>query len=106
MAYEDVMAEFQVNCVTKPDRSSTSEHITHIGNNLQGWRLTRESAIRRIESQKEAFFVIDHATGKRAYIAVCREPGKEPYLRTYADGKWNNNLLAQGECDAGCQLVR
>ena len=100
------MNEFQVNCVTKPDRFSTSEHITHIGNTIQGWRLTREAAIERIESKTEAFYVVDSALGKRAYIGVCREAGKPPYLRTYADSKWNNNLLAQAECDAACQLVR
>ena len=24
--------------------------------------------------------------------------GRDPYLRTYADGDWNNNLLALPEC--------
>ena len=99
------MKEFQVNCITKPDRFSTSEHITHIGNIIQGWSLTREAAINRIDSKKEAFYVVNLATGKRAYIGVCREPGKAPYLRTHADGKWNNNLLAQAECDAACRLI-
>jgi hypothetical protein len=33
---------------------------------------------------------------------VCVEckPGKSPYLRTHADGKWNDNLLALTECVA------
>jgi hypothetical protein len=38
-------------------------------------------------------------------IRVVREAGKLPYLRTYADGKWNDNLLAQRECDGTCRLV-
>lgn len=99
------MNEFEVNCVTKPDRYSTLEHITHIGNILQGWLLTREAAIQRIESKTEAFYTLDRMTGKKAYIGVVREAGKLPYLRSYADGQWNNNLLEQLECGTNCKLV-
>jgi len=31
--------------------------------------------------------------------------GKTPYLRTQADGKWNDNLLAQDECNGQCKLI-
>jgi hypothetical protein len=27
------------------------------------------------------------------------------YLRTHADGKWNDNLLAQDECNGTCKLI-
>ena len=27
-------------------------------------------------------------------VGVVRPPGRKPYLRTHADGKWNDNLLA------------
>lgn len=99
------MTEHQVNCVTKPDRFNTHEHITHIGNVDGKWRLTREVAIQRIESKTESYFTVDRATGKRAEIGVVREAGKAPFLRTYADGKWNDNLLAQRECTAECKLI-
>lgn len=99
------MNEFAVNCVSKPDRSSTHEHITHIGNTIGGWRLTRETAIARIESKTMAFYTEDKSSGKRAYIGVVRENGKAPYLRTYADGNWNDNLLAQAECGSNCKLL-
>ena len=36
---------------------------------------------------------------------LVRELGKAPYLRTHADGKWNNNLLAQPECGNSCKLL-
>ena len=36
--------------------------------------------------------------GKRADIGDVREQGKAPYLLTYADGKWNNNLLSLNQC--------
>jgi len=97
------MNEFQVTCITKPDRFSRHEHITHIGS--QGdWCITREAAIRRIENNTEAFYTINAATGRKAYIGVVRENGKAPYLKTYADGIWNDNLLAQAEC-VNCKLI-
>jgi Protein of unknown function (DUF3892) len=99
------MNEFEVTCIRKPNRFSTHEHITHIGNQQQNWMLTRESAIERIESQKEAFYTVDASTGSRVYISVVREAGKVPFLRTHADGKWNNNLLALPECSASCPVV-
>lgn len=98
------MNEFEVTCITKPDRNSGHEHITHIGNTAGGWCLSRETAIERIEAKKEAYYTVDHNTRKRAYIGVVRESGKAPYLRTHADGTWNDNLLAQPEC-VGCRVL-
>jgi hypothetical protein len=37
------MKEFEVTCINKPDRFSTHEHITHIGNLAGQWRLTLKS---------------------------------------------------------------
>lgn len=98
------MKELEVNCINKPNRQSAHEHITHIGNTINNWRLTRESAIQRIDKGEEKFYTVDKTTGKRAYIGVVRDPGKQPYLRTHADGKWNDNLLAQQECGANCKI--
>jgi Protein of unknown function (DUF3892) len=99
------MKEYEVNCITKPDRFSAHEHITHIGNTDGKWTLTREAAIRRIDSNEEAFYTIDNNSGRRAEIGVVREIGKAPFLRTYADGVWNDNLLAQRQCSADCKLI-
>lgn len=99
------MKEYEVTCINKPDRSSSHEHITHIGNIAGNWRLTREDAIRRIDSKESAFYTVDRSTGKKVYIGVVREAGRSPYLRTYADGKWNDNLLALAECGANCKII-
>ena len=99
------MMEFEINCINKPNRSSTHEHITHIGNTNGKWRFTRETAIARIDAKTEAYFTVDKPTGRKAYIGVVREAGKAPYLRTYADGKWNDNLLAQAECGTDCRVL-
>jgi hypothetical protein len=99
------MTEYEVTCVRKPNRNSTHEHITHIGNRSSEWMMSREVAIERIENKKEAFYTVDRATGKRAYIGVVRAPGRAPFLRTHSDGKWNDNLLALAECDGACKLL-
>ena len=99
------MADFQITCITKPDRASRHEHITYIGNITGNWKLTREDAIRRIDAQTDSFYTVDKSTGARIYIAVVREQGKAPFLRTHADGKWNDNLLAQAECTGACKII-
>jgi hypothetical protein len=99
------MADCQITCVNKPNRFSTHEHISHIGNVVGGWKITRESAIQSIDSNTNSFYTIDATTGKRAEIGVVREAGKHPYLRTHADGKWNDNLLALAECGDSCRLL-
>jgi len=96
---------FEVTCVTKPNRMSEHEHITHIGNTSTNWKLTREEAIRRIENKIEGYYTIDKISGKRAEVGVVKGDGfKAPYLKTYADGKWNNNLLALAECGIYCEI--
>ena len=99
------MPEFQVTCINKPDRMSRHEHITHIGNIANKWRMTRAEAIRRIDAKQDAFYTVDRTSGHKMYIGVVREVGKVPYLRTHADGKWNDNLLALNECDGTCNLI-
>lgn len=93
------MKEYQVSCIRKSLPEGGHQHITHIGGiGASAWCLTKESAIRRIESKEEAFFTVERQTGKRAYIGVVKEAGKAPYLRTHADNVWNDNLLAQPPC--------
>ena len=99
------MKEFEINCVIKPNRESRHEHITHVGNRNGSWLLTRESAIQRIESKAELFYTVNQKTNSKAYVGVVREAGKSPYLRTYADGVWNDNLLAQQECGSSCNVI-
>lgn len=99
------MAEYQVTCINKPHHQSAHEHITHIGNLAAHWRITREAAIFQIENKTNQFYTIDNVTGSKCYVGVVRESGKHPYLRTHADGRWNDNLLAQSECDDSCRIV-
>lgn len=91
------MADVQVTCITKPDPQSPHEHITHLGNPPL-WVWTREQVISSIEAKTNTFFVRDPYSGKRSEVGVVREARKAPYLRTYADGNWNNNLLSLNQC--------
>lgn len=91
------MADVQVTCIIKPHPQSPHEHITHLGNQPT-WLWTREQVITSIDAKTNTFFVRDPQSGKRADVGVVREAGKAPYVRTYADGTWNNNLLSLKQC--------
>jgi len=93
------MPDCQVTCTTKSVPNGGHEHITHIGGiGGNGWRLTKAVAINRIDGRIDFFYTIDRVTGVRADVGVVREPGITPFLRTYADGIWNNNLVALPQC--------
>jgi hypothetical protein len=92
------MADARVTCIIKAHPQSPHEHITHVGNPAERWMWTREDVIASIDAQTNTFYVLDHVSGKRADVGVVREAGKAPYLKTYADGQWNNNLLSLNQC--------
>jgi hypothetical protein len=94
----NIMADVRVTCIEKPDPDSPHEHITHIGNPAAGWKWPREKVIASIEEKSNTFFVLDPWTGKRSDVGMVRSVGRSPYLRTYADGDWNNNLLSLDQC--------
>jgi hypothetical protein len=54
--------------------------------------------IASIEARTNTFFVRDPKSGKRADIGVVRVAGHIPFLRTHADGYWNDNLLSLNQC--------
>jgi hypothetical protein len=91
------MGDCRITCIVKPDPLSPHEHITHVGNPPQ-WIWPREQVIASIEARTNTFYVLDSRTGKRADVGVVREAGKQPFLRTHADGYWNDNLLSLAQC--------
>jgi hypothetical protein len=92
------MADVQVTCITKPHAQSPHEHITHLGNPAANWKWTREQVIASIDGRTNTFFVIDPYTGRRSNVGVVRVAARAPYLRTHADGDWNDNLLSLNQC--------
>jgi hypothetical protein len=89
------MADVRVTCINKQPRQNPYEGITHLGGT--NWRWTRQQVIDSINQRTNTFYT--HENGKRAEIAVVSGPNG-PYLRTHADGQWNDNLLALPECPA------
>jgi Protein of unknown function (DUF3892) len=92
------MADVKVTCITKPNPQSPHEHITHLGNPARGWKWTREQVIQSIDANTNTFFVVDPVTDERSDVGVVRPAGRLPYLRTHADGDWNDNLLSLNQC--------
>ena len=90
------MAGVRVRCVNKEPRQDPHHGITYLGGD--GWKWSRDQVIASIEAGSNTFFTL--VNGIRANVAVVTGPyGK--YLRTHADGKWNDNLLALPECAWG-----
>jgi hypothetical protein len=89
------MADCQITCIVKPQRPH--EHITHVGN-PPTWVWPPERVIASTDNRSNTFFVTDPRTGRRADVGVVREVGKAPYLRTQADGYFDDNLLALDQC--------
>lgn len=93
------MADYQIDCVNKPDRMSPHERITHVGGPLPNggrWKEPTSTVVAFIESKSHRFYTRDN--GKVAWVGVRESAAGNKYLQTYADGEWNNNLLAQPEC--------
>lgn len=89
------MADVQVLYINKQPRNDPHEGITHLGGS--GWKWTRAEVVRSIEDKSNTFFT--RVNGKRANVGVVNGPNGK-YVRTYADGVWNDNLLALWECVA------
>lgn len=87
------MADVKVSCINKQPRDNPYEGITHLGG--MGWKWTRQKVIESIEAKSNTFYT--EVAGNRGNIGVVSGPNGK-YLRTYADGKWNDNLLSLIEC--------
>jgi hypothetical protein len=59
---------------------------------------TVAQVIASIDAKTNTFYVQDAQSGRRADVGVVREAGKRPHIRTYADGYYNDNLLALPAC--------
>lgn len=87
------MADVQVTCINKQPRENTYEGITHLGG--AGWRWTKNEVVNSIEAGTNTFYTL--VSGNRGNIGVVNGPNGK-YLRTYADGRYNDNLLSLPEC--------
>ncbi|TMB87181.1 MAG: DUF3892 domain-containing protein [Chloroflexi bacterium] len=88
------MADVRVTCINKQPRYNPHEGITHLGGGTT-WKWTREQVIASIEAKTNTFYTLEG--GKRADVGVVTGPNGK-YVRTHADGQWNDNLLSLPEC--------
>jgi len=87
------VSDVQVTCINKQPRNNTHEGITHLGGGT--WKWTRQQVIDSIKAGTNTFYT--YVNGKRADVGVVNGPTGD-YVRTYADGYYNDNLLALPEC--------
>jgi hypothetical protein len=92
------MADCQITCITKPNVNSSHEHITHVGNPANSWKITVEQAINNIKNGVDTFFVRDQKGNRAEVRVVPASSGRREHLRTVVDGKYTDNLLAMSQC--------
>ena len=87
------MADAQITCINKVPRTDPHEGITHLG--ALKWKWPRQQVIDSIEGGTNTFFTL--VNGKRSDAGIVNGPNGK-YVRTHADGYYNDNLLALPEC--------
>ena len=87
------MAEFQITCTTMVG-GTAHEHVTQVGGDTERWPIA--AVVEMIEEQTDAFFT--SVAGARSNLGVRKGANGSKYLQTYADGKWNDSLLALPRC--------
>jgi hypothetical protein len=94
------MANYQIDCVNKPDRFSPHEHITHVGgptpDGTGRWKDTVPNVVRLIEGNQHQFYT--RRGDASAWVGVRTSAAGNKFLQTHADGVWKDNLLALQEC--------
>ncbi len=86
----------QVFCISKGDAPHNDcTCITHIGFGVE--IITREEAIRRIDTEVDTFWLEDPMDGSRINVKVATR-GSLRYLRTHDDDTNRDNLLNLREC--------
>lgn len=88
------MADLQVTCINRLNRNSTHEGITHLGG-MTWAKKARPQVIFDIDNHVNTYYTL--VGGERANVEVV-ESSNGKYVRTRADGVWNDNLLALPEC--------
>jgi hypothetical protein len=94
------MADYRIDCINKPNRNSSHEHITRVGgpkpDGTGRWTDTVPNVVRFIEAKTHRFYTSEG--GATAWVGVRESAAGNKYLQTFADGIWKDNLLALREC--------
>jgi hypothetical protein len=94
------MADYRIDCVNKPNRSSPHEHITHVAgpdpNGARRWKDSVPNVVRFIQNRQHRFYTQEGDAS--AWVGVRTSAAGNKFLQTYANGVWKDNLLALPEC--------
>lgn len=93
------MADYHIDCITKPDRNSRHDRITHAGGPMPDgtrWKDTVPNIVGFIERKVHRFYTQE--SGSRVWVGVRTSAAGNKYIQTFANEQWNDNLLAQPEC--------
>ncbi len=94
------MADYQIDCVNKPDRNSPHDRITHVGgpkpDGSGRWKDTTANVVRFIEDKQHRFYT--HEGKEPTWVGVRTSANGNKFLQTHANGVWKDNLLALSEC--------
>lgn len=86
---------YEVTCITLAYGSYGFEAITHLGINGRQW--TKAEVIAALESAYPQYTFYTSVNGQVAILIVVDGP-RGKYVRTWADGSPNNNLLELPRC--------
>lgn len=86
----------QIKCINKNPREDRYNSITHVGGYTdRQWKITKEEAIRLIESREWTFYTL--VGGHHRNVIIATRNGRK-YLKTEADYDTPDNLLSLPEC--------
>ena len=85
-----------MTCINKIPRQNPHEGISHLGG--VDWKWTRQHVVDAINARTNTFFNL--VNSKRADVGVVNGQNGQ-YVRTYADGVWNDNLWRYPSVDEG-----
>lgn len=89
------MSSHQITAIRKPNRDSSTEHITHV--KYDNIIHTREEVISKIENHTDTFYVSVGGATARVEI-VYPGYGRIPYIKTLPDWTGKDNLLSLPDC--------
>ena len=94
------MADHEITCIHKSDRSEVHERIKSIGGvdptDGKRWKLSQQEAIKGVESGKLRFYLM--VGGKAVPVVVAVSAWGHKYLKTQIDREQPGSLLSLEEC--------
>lgn len=84
-----------VTCVSKEPLQNPHTGVTHLGDATRTW--SRDEVIAAIDAGTHTFHTL--VDGQRSEVAIYNGPFSK-YMRTQANGHWDDSLLALDDCTA------